>query len=248
MQNGKSFLSLSTVILGASMLSIIGCGDNAKKNKTQNPLMENQQTIRENSDEGTYRANLNALNAKVAGHTDGHAELKIMNGRLSVEIHVEGSPAEIVHVQHIHTADKCPTMKADVNNDGYLDVVEGVPAYGPILVSLDGDLSSESAGAAGFPVADRTGSYFYSESVSYEALREYLMKPDPNPNDAVVKLEGDRLNLAGRHIVIHGVPESTNLPDSVASLGDIPSHVTLPIACGEIVKVNDQEQSNGKGE
>jgi hypothetical protein len=30
------------------------------------------------------------------------------------------------------------------------------------------------------------------------------------------------------------VPADTDLPDSVQSLGDVPAHVTLPIACGEI--------------
>ena len=39
-----------------------------------------------------------------------------------------------------------------------------------------------------------------------------------------------------RVIFLHGVPEDAQLPDTVQSLGDVPAHVTLPIACGEIRK------------
>jgi hypothetical protein len=49
-----------------------------------------------------------------------------------------------------------------------------------------------------------------------------LHAPDPNTADAVVKLApGEDLNLAMRHIVIHGVAAST----------------ALPVACGAIMRV-----------
>ncbi|MGY5808772.1 hypothetical protein ACXHXG_13735 [Rhizobium sp. LEGMi198b] len=40
-----------------------------------------------------------------------------------------------------------------------------------------------------------------------------------------------------RKALVHGVPEGHTLPASVGSLGTVPSHVTLPIACGKIVRV-----------
>jgi hypothetical protein len=36
-------------------------------------------------------------------------------------------------------------------------------------------------------------------------------------------------------VFIHGVPSTTTLPASAASLGKIPAQVTVPIACGKIV-------------
>ena len=46
--------------------------------------------------------------------------------------------------------------------------------------------------------------------------------------------DGSRLDLDRRVVLIHGVGDRTALPPSVASLGPIPAHVTLPIACGAI--------------
>lgn len=224
------------------MLTLVSCGENARSSKGQVSQNGQEATAAANEDEGTYTAVLKGLNTDLVGNVSGHAKLSIIDGKLMIAMEVDGAPSEMVHVQHIHAADKCPTMDADVNEDGFLDVIEGVPAYGPILVSLDGDLSDEMAGADGFPMADRTGSYFYSQTVSYHDLMEHLTAPDQMPDDAFVKLEGDRLNLAGRHIVVHGVPANTNLPDSVASLHGIPNHATLPIACGEITKGDEHQQ------
>ncbi len=42
------------------------------------------------------------------------------------------------------------------------------------------------------------------------------------------------LKLGTRHVVIHGITDR-NLPDTVATIGEIPAYVTLPVACGELV-------------
>jgi hypothetical protein len=53
------------------------------------------------------------------------------------------------------------------------------------------------------------------------------------------KFPGQQLDLDRRVVFLHGVPTSTKLPATVASLDDIPAQVTLPIACGEIKKAGD---------
>jgi len=129
-------------------------------------------------------------------------------------------------------------MAADANGDGFLDVVEGVPTYGPILIPLDGDLSSQDAGGSDFPSG---ASYNYEQETSYAAMLGDLKLPDPNTEDAVTKLNAsDLLQLEGRHVVIHGVMESADLPDTVATIADLPNHVTLPIACGVIQRVSEE--------
>jgi hypothetical protein len=119
-----------------------------------------------------------------------------------------------------------------------------VPAYGPILVNLDSDLASFDAGSTRFPKASSTGAYSYNEKTSFNSFLTDLQLPDQNPDDAIVKLgAGEALNLASRHVVVHGVPMSANLPTTVASLGDIPSHITLPVACGTIARMTAAEQA-----
>ena len=56
-------------------------------------------------------------------------------------MHASGVTPDATHVQHIHygqqALNECPTLALDSNKDGRLNTVEGVPAYGPVVVSLN---------------------------------------------------------------------------------------------------------------
>lgn len=188
-------------------------------------------------DMGYYLAKLKPLNTAVAGKSFGIAKFSINKFFFKAKVTMVKSPGSTLHAQHIHAGAACPTMAADANGDGVVDVVEGVPDYGPILIPLDGDLSSQAAGAMTFPTANAAGRYVYMETASFADLISDLRAPDPDPSDVVIKLEeGEDLDLDGRHVVIHGVPEDTDLPATVATIPGLPANVTLPIACGEIVR------------
>jgi hypothetical protein len=179
------------------------------------------------------------LNTSVgpSGGATGTARIEINGDQVTVQVDGQNVAPSAVHVQHVHAGTSCPDQSADTNNDGFVDVIEGVPAYGPILVPLDGDLNSQSAGGEGFPMANEQGTFSYSQTASLETMLADLRAEDPNPEDPIVKLgPNEDLNLGGRHIVIHGVSADTALPDTVATIADIPAAATLPIACGELVQ------------
>ena len=130
---------------------------------------------------------------------------------------------EGLHPQHIHAASQCPPMSADVNGDGIVDVIEGLPFYGAILVPLDGDISNTTSEIPTFPIATGDkGTYHYQASTSLATLEAAIGAP---------------LALPTRHVVVHGVDINTPLPPSVQSLPGLPAQITLPVACGEIRKV-----------
>jgi hypothetical protein len=198
--------------------------------------------------DGEYEANLRVLNAGAQNHEDpdrgdgalgvarGKAYFSVRDGRITATVSAFGLEGGMIHPQHIHTAAACPPASADVNHDGFVDVIEGVPFYGPILIPLDDDLASQASGA--FPRASGVrGILDYSASASFAALLADLNAPDPNPADAVVKLDGAPLALETRHVVLHGVDAATPLPASVASLPGVPAFLTLPVACGDIRRV-----------
>lgn len=91
----------------------------------------------------SYVAVLEELNDSGAS---GAATLLLEDGLLTVTINVSGVEEGVVHPQHIHghtVANRgnarnatCPTLAADANGDGIIQVGEGVPAYGPVLLSL----------------------------------------------------------------------------------------------------------------
>ncbi len=185
-----------------------------------------------------YLADLKPLNPQVGfGSVQGHAKFQIVNGMFVAMDEATNAQPGMIHPQHIHAAASCPPPSADVNHDGYIDVIEGVPFYGPILIPMDSDLTNQAAGTFPF-VADQGGALHYHASAALNALLADLNAPDPDPSDAVVKLNGAPLNLPGRHVVVHGVAPDTPLPSTVASLPGLPAQLTLPIACGEITAVN----------
>ena len=76
----------------------------------------------------------------------GIAYLALGDDTLTVRVYATGLEAGKVHPQHIHGHEQpatqnngnatCPTPAADVNNDGLVDVGEGVPFYGPVQLAL----------------------------------------------------------------------------------------------------------------
>ncbi len=152
---------------------------------------------------------------------NGVAAINQRGDRITVVVGVSGVEPMALHPQHIHAGPECPDMSADVNGDGFLDVIEGIPDYGPILVSLDNNLGNFEA-SLDFPVANAQGQYFYLEQASQSHLEMELK---------------EALRLEDRHVVIHGIDPNAPLPASVQSLPGLPAQATLPVACGELNRV-----------
>ena len=183
-----------------------------------------------NSNPGhTYVADLQPLNAgehQVGSESfsiptaHGTAVVKLKGNDLTVTINVDGVTPLTLHPQHIHAGSMCPSASDDVNNDSFVDVIEGLPKYGPVLISLDSNLRS-FAPSLDFPVADASGSYAYTQQASKSHLQKELQ---------------EALKVGERHVVIHGIDPSNPLPATVQSLPGLPAWATLPVACGELVQ------------
>jgi hypothetical protein len=226
------------------------CSDSTSSGVSPTDALPNRSTAAHGMDlpDGEYEANLHVLNAAAQNGQDpdradgalgvarGKATFTIRNGEVVAMVSAEGLESGMIHPQHIHSAAACPPSSADVNHDGYVDVIEGVPFYGPILIPLDSDIGSQATGT--FPTATGVrGILDYVASTPLATLLADLNAPDPDPADAVVKLNGAPLALETRHVVLHGVDAATALPSTVASLPGLPAYLTLPVACGEIRRV-----------
>lgn len=178
----------------------------------------------------SYVAVLSPLNTNVTGSSaTGEVRFTIRGDSLRITVKARGLPKDIEHWQHFHGfADgrqaACPSLAADVNHDGLIDVVETGATAGTTMVPFTGDPVSMDVAHGVYPRASATGSLEYSETVSLSALQAAFAKAFP----------GQQLDLARRVVFIHGIPAATSLKASVASLGPIPAQVTLPIACGSI--------------
>jgi hypothetical protein len=171
-----------------------------------------------------FKAELNPLNRSGA---EGHAFLeKKGNKKLDVEIDTKGLAPKLPHAQHIHgfkkAVSECPSLAAS-GRDNLITTAEGLPAYGPIQVSLTtkGDTSPASALAVDrFPVANAKG------SVNYE--RTFKV-----PSNVY-------RNLGEKAIVQHGVDLNDNGRYDFKAAGkseldpSLPQEATIPANCGVI--------------
>ncbi len=180
-----------------------------------------------------YVAELHPMNAKVTGsETAGEARFSVEGDTLTISVEAEKLPPGMMHLQHFHgfkdnSVATCPTEAADANRDGVIDLIETEPSSGTTMVPFHDDPVSMEIVRDTYPKASADGIYKYQKTVSVKNL-----------DAAFAKAFGDNeLDLDRRVVFIHGILPSTKLPASVASLGTIPAQVTLPIACGEIKRV-----------
>ena len=179
----------------------------------------------------TYVAELHALNTKATGmQTAGEARFTIVGDSLTITVNARHVPPEMMHLQHFHgftTSQNatCPTSSADANHDGVVDLIETEPTSGTTLVPFTANPVSMEIVTDSYPKASANGTYQYRKTVSLSALEAAFAKA----------FDGQKLDLGRRVVFIHGVPATTTLPASAASLGKIPAQVTIPIACGKIV-------------
>lgn len=84
-----------------------------------------------------YKASLDELNGSAGS---GTAVVLDKGDQLRVNVSVEGL-LDATHLQHIHgftdtTVATCPTAEDDADGDGFVNLLEGLPDYGAILVDL----------------------------------------------------------------------------------------------------------------
>jgi hypothetical protein len=191
------------------------------------------QTARPVSTDGVWVAELHALNTKATkSQATGEVRFTAHGDSLTIHVHMKGVPAGIEHWQHFHGfpdahQSACPTMTADANHDGLIDIRETEPAAGTTMVPFNADPVGMDIPTHTYPQAISNGTYDYTKTVSLAALQHAF--------GGVYK--GGQIDLERRVAMVHGVPESTTLPPTVASLGTIPARVTLPLACGPIKRV-----------
>ena len=188
---------------------------------------------------GVYQAILKPVNGKVSGeYLNGSLTLVREQDEFIADVRISGGPKSVLQTQSIHTGERCPDERDDLNGDGYIDAEEGIQVYREILIPLDDDLNSQRIGLGIFPVTDAFGHYFWSRSVSFEKMMDDLSEEDINPTDDYVKLySGKSLLKSGKVVVLTGVPTTEILPETVLGRGRQTAHEALPVACGVIKKV-----------
>ena len=230
MKNNLSLLIVLFVLVSCSG----GSGEGSKSPLVPQTSQETQ-TI-ENPD-GHYLAAFEPLNSQV-GTVLGALTLLKTGDKFMADIRLNNGHPGVVFRQNIYIGSSCPTKELDVNDDGFIDIIEARSTIDGILIPLDGDLNTQLAASDYWPVADQYGSYWWGKTASYQNLLEDLWRSDENADDNLVKLNKDQLlSLIGKIVLIQGVAETTQLPETVATMGRFNKFQTLPVACAKITHV-----------
>lgn len=172
-----------------------------------------------------WTVDLTALNSSGAS---GTAVLAIMTGEdgvqyLKVAVSVTGATPDVAHIQHIHgtfnedgtpSDAMSPTLLDDVDGDGIVELGEGVPKYGGVLLSLTDEDGN-------FPVADAEGNISFVGTYNLSEMEN----------------SADLMPLMLREIVFHGAEVPDGLGEGTegevdgGTNGFIP---ILPASAGEI--------------
>lgn len=217
----------SLIVLTGLLVSCGGSSGGGSNGATA----QNQESLEDA--QGLYLASLRPLNTHLSGFIpSGQTEIVIKNNTFEV-VSVLDDAASVTHRHNIHKGARCPDMRDDQNGDGYVDVNEALSVVGEIIIPLDSDLQTQTAGA--FP---RGSAMTYAKSTSIDLLMRDLREVDLDPSDHVVKLnDGEAFSLEGKVVLIHGASGFVNLPDSVATLPRETKQGSMPIACGILRKI-----------
>lgn len=230
----------TTTFLGASVITMIaaaslGAGTASAHSTQPSPNKGQAKTV-------TLSAQLRELNNSGASGTAGAV---VRNQKIRhIEVHATGLSPDAPHAQHIHYGEQalneCPTLAMDTNRDGRLSTVEGVPAYGPVVVSLTtkgGTTPASFLDVTRFPVSDN-GSYHYSrDNIGFTRVAGTGYAG----GSGSAKEIADAVRAGEGVVVIHGVDYNHNGKyDFGAGASELdsrlPAEATDPAACG-VLKV-----------
>jgi hypothetical protein len=230
-------LKRALFILGVTALSQGGRNSPSDQNASSPAVNNDVNTTANQARDAVYAAQLRAANPSITGTINGTARFMIQGDEMTVEVNATGLPPG-VHMQHVHADQPCPPPSADTNGDGVIDVIEGTPFIGCILLPLNVGLNPLNMSPDSFPVADSNGTLTFTESGSVSTIIDELSGPAViDPDTGMTKLGEAAFDLASFSVEIHGVAPDTSLPPTAQTLPGMPPQMTLPIACGEIVRV-----------
>ena len=232
MKKRPSMMTLGTSALALSAIALVGAVPAGAHGSDSASGRGGARTV-------SLSADLSELNGSGAS---GSATVIIRNQKIQhIEVHATGLSPDAPHAQHIHygndARNECPTLFDDSSGDGRINTVEGLPAYGPVVVSLTttGDTSPASILAVDrFPV---------SEDGSYHYVRSNIAFTDVSGTGyagggGTAKQIADSVREGEGVLVIHGIDYDGSGGYSLSSEGaseldpSLPAEATDPAVCG----------------
>jgi hypothetical protein len=226
----------------ALLTALMACGD-----ETTNIIVgEGGGEQPQRQEEGNYGAErINIINKNVVKNINQNQTVRVRGDEVKFNVRVRNVQVQqprgnIICKQYIHVQNTCQ-MNVDINNDGYIDEIEMRQACGNILLVLDNNVGAEGQGR--FPRTDAQGSYTYNQSASLSRILAQLRDPAREDSQKFATLSPEEdFNLEERVLVIYGLFDASEYPESVARSEEDPSKVAIPISWTPLEREPEQQQ------
>ncbi|WP_408095573.1 hypothetical protein ACJVC5_11075 [Peredibacter sp. HCB2-198] len=226
----------NTIFVLMALLGLVACGKDGGGSGSGGSVTQAAAREMVEAAPGTYYAVLRPVNFYSNGFIPyGSATFTLQADQLQVSTNLDDDQA-VPHRQTLHIGTRCPTQADDSNGDGFVDYEEAMKVVGSALMPLDDDLSSQIAGKDIYP---RGRAMTYKKFASLSKVNADLWKADEDPSDNVMKLaSGQGIGFEGRVVLVHGTAPQSSFPTSLAAHPGEQPHISLPIVCGVIGKIN----------
>jgi hypothetical protein len=237
-------LSLLSLCLMAACSGSGGSGSHSSSAPAGQEVAQNEATAPDGSNiNGIYAAELWPVNYNLHFKTLGMAALKRDGDTFEAMVNMKYAPKGTVLKTAVYTARRCPTIKDDLNKDAYIDILEARLAIGKITIPFDSDLDSQMGGHNSYSASTIDGKFVYRQTASFSRMFADLQGADEDSSDQMVKIgQGEGMTLPGRIVLVQGLAETIDLPESVATTDGENSHATIPVACGVLWKVTEMPE------
>jgi hypothetical protein len=243
----KTMLKFSLPLLSLALLA--SCSESSSSGSDNSPtqggsnrpnVIQNEVIVHDGSNiKGHYAGDIWPMNYNLHFKKIGAFGLSRQGDDFSVSIAMKYGPKNTKVRQSLYRAQRCPSLKDDLNKDAYIDVLEARLALGQIVIPFDGDLDSQDAGAFDYPTVGPDGKYFYTQTASFDRMFADLKAPDEDPSDEFIKLkEKEGIMIPGSVVLFQGAPEGMTLPETVATYNGESRHESLPVGCAVLWKVD----------
>lgn len=170
---------------------------------------------------------------------NGTANLTLNKNELTVRIEARGLEPDVTHLMHIHgiiaetghpAVSTLPTTANDTDGDGFIEMAEGLPAYGPVLLPLT---SPPGGATADYPTAP-------GGIINFEQIYQLPDLGIYADDFSVAEL----LPLTWREIVLHGMTvEGTAGAGTAGEVNGTAGYKQiLPVAAGLITVADGGDQ------
>lgn len=216
-------MKMYNIFLMSALLTLAACGGGGGGGGSGSGSDREREREMTEATPGTYYTVLRPVNFHSNGFIPyGQATFTLQNDQLEVNTSLDDDQP-VKHRQTLHIGTRCPTSEDDTNGDSFIDYNEAMKVVGKVLMPLDGDINSQADGAEIYPSGRGMS---YSRLASLSKINADLKLPP-----------GKGIGFEGRVVLIHGTASQSVFPTSLASYPGEPAHISLPVVCGVLKKV-----------